>query len=93
MQKYELVLLFKPLLFEDIKNNALKKIETFIKDFGGTLTETDNIGKRLLAYPIKNFKEGYYVEYELALDPAKIKEFKTDLNLVQDVLRYLLIKR
>lgn len=93
MQKYEVMIVFKPLLFEDIKNNSLKKILQTVEKMSGTLTEVDNLGKRLLAYPIKSFKEGYYVEYELDLDPSQSDEFSRQLNLLQDVLRFLVIKK
>lgn len=93
MHKYELVVLFKPLLFEDLKNGAISKINSFISKAKGNMTETDNIGKKLLAYPIKDFKEGYYVEYSVEIDSAKAKELERELNLEQDVLRFLLTRQ
>lgn len=93
MQKYELMVVYKPLLFEDIKKSTISKLETFVKSVNGTLKEVDNMGKKLLAYPVKKFKEGYYVEYKIELDPSHVSAFKNELNLAQDVLRFLLLSK
>jgi small subunit ribosomal protein S6 len=93
MQTYDLMMLYKPLLMEDIKKKTISKIQKLVKDLGGDMTEVDNLGKRILAYPIKKFDEGHYVRYELSLDPSRIEEFKTDVNLLDDVLRFLVIKK
>ncbi len=93
MQKYEVMIVYKPLLFEDIKNNTLKKIQAQVEKLEGKLKEVDNMGKKLLAYPIKKFKEGYYVEYELHMDSGNLLKFQRQLNLMPDILRYLVIKK
>lgn len=93
MQKYELMVVYKPLLFEDIKKSTISKLEAFVKGVNGSLKEVDNMGKKLLAYPIKKFKEGYYVEYVLELEPDQVAAFKNELNLAQDVLRFLLLSK
>ncbi len=90
---YELMVIIKPLLPEDIKSKVLKKIEKLVKQAGGKINETDVWGKRHLAYKIKSHEEGYYVVLDLNLDTDKVKEFEHDLKLESDVLRYLLIKR
>lgn len=64
-----------------------------MKGVNGSLKEVDNMGKKLLAYPIKRFKEGYYVEYQVELDADQVTAFKNELNLAQDVLRFLLLRK
>ena len=93
MQSYELMVVYKPILFEDIKKNTISKILDLVKEMGGSLTEVDNLGKRLIAYTIKGFNEGHYIQYALEIDPGKVDEFKKELQLMQDVLRFLLIKQ
>ncbi len=93
MQEYEVMVLYKPLLLEDIKNNTVSKIKDFIKKNKGEIKEKDNLGKRLLAYPIKKFQEGHYIEYALNLSPSKIEEFKRELRLMDNILRFLIIAK
>ena len=93
MQKYEVMMLYKPLLLEDIKKRTISSVNDFVKSNGGNLTEVDNLGKRILAYPIANFDEGHYIEYLLEINPKHIVELKKEMSLLDDVLRFLIIKK
>ncbi|MCA9381246.1 30S ribosomal protein S6 [Candidatus Dojkabacteria bacterium] len=93
MQKYEVMILYKPLLLEDIKKNTTSEIEKFVSSKGGSIKEVDNLGKRLLAYPIKKFEEGHYIEYTMEIEPSHIKELERELSLLDNVLRFLVIKK
>jgi small subunit ribosomal protein S6 len=93
MQKYELMILYKPLLLDDIKKNTYSKIEEFVKDNNGEIKEVDNLGKRLLAYPVKKFKEGHYIQYDLSLNPNKTAELKRNLTLQDNILRFIMIRK
>lgn len=92
MQKYELMVVLKPLLVEDIKEKVMKKLEKVAKDHKANLEVKELMGKRLLAYPIKKYKEGYYVLFTLEANPAETKDIEKALNLTDEVLRFLLVK-
>ncbi|KXK26638.1 MAG: 30S ribosomal protein S6 [candidate division WS6 bacterium OLB20] len=91
--KYELMVILKPLLPEDIRAGVQKKLETLVKKAKGSVVNVDAWGKRHLAYPIEKHEEGYYIVYDLELDPSKVEEFQKELNLISDVLRSLLSKK
>ncbi len=93
MQKYELMVIYKPILFEDIKTNTISKIEKELKKLGGEMKEVENLGKKLFSYPIKTFKEGHYIQYDLKISPENLDKFKADLSLYSDVLRFLIVKK
>ncbi len=90
--KYEIVLVLKPLLPEDLKTKVLKKVEDYIESQKGKVIKKDVWGKKHLAYPIKKHEEGYYVLYTLNLSPDKLLEFQKELRLMGDVLRDMVIK-
>jgi small subunit ribosomal protein S6 len=46
-----------------------------------------------MAYPIRKFTEGYYLFYETSLDSTRITEIERSLQYMEDVLRYLVIKK
>jgi len=92
MNKYELMIILKPLLPEDIRAQIQKKIEKLIVKGKGKIINTDNWGKRHLAYPIKKHDEGYYIVYKLEMDPTFAQEFQKELKLMNDILRLLLSK-
>lgn len=88
--KYELMLIMKPMLTEDIRANVLKKIEDNITKSKGKVTSQDLWGKRHLAYLIDGNEEGYYVVYNFELDKSKIGQLNNELKFQNDILRYLL---
>jgi small subunit ribosomal protein S6 len=90
--KYELMLILKPMLTEDIRANVLKKIEELITKSKGKVIKQDIWGKRHLAYIIEGNEEGYYVVYNFELDKEKLADFEQKLKFMNDILRFLLIK-
>jgi len=88
--KYELMLIMKPMLTEDIRANVLKKIEDNVTKSKGKIVNQDLWGKRHLAYLIDGNEEGYYVVYNFELDKSKIAQLDNHLKLQNDILRYLL---
>ena len=93
MNKYELMIILKPLLPEDIRAGIQKKIEKLVTKGKGKITATDAWGKRHLAYPIKKHDEGYYLIYKLSLEANLSDKFQGDLKLMNDILRFILIKQ
>ncbi|MBD3363111.1 30S ribosomal protein S6 [Candidatus Dojkabacteria bacterium] len=91
--KYELMIILKPLLPEDIKSKIINKIEGLIKENQGEIVSNDVWGKKHLAYPIKKHDEGYYVLYEMQMPTDNVKEFDSELGLINGVLRFLRVKR
>ncbi|MCX7939689.1 MAG: 30S ribosomal protein S6, partial [Thermoflexales bacterium] len=49
-------------------------------------------GLRTLAYPIRKQREGYYVFTLFSLDAAAVARFEQRLRLIEDVLRYLIVR-
>ncbi|MBN1331730.1 30S ribosomal protein S6 [Candidatus Dojkabacteria bacterium] len=90
--KYELMVIIKPLLPEDIKSKVLARIEKLIVKSKGEIKETDIWGKRHLAYPIKKHEEGYYVVLDIEMPQVNVKEFENELKLQSDILRHVLIR-
>lgn len=91
--KYELMLILKPLLPEEIKSKVIKNIEKLTTESDGSVLSTDVWGKRHLAYPIKKHEEGYYILYEVELSRLKVKEFDRKLALINGVLRFLRVQK
>ena len=91
MKKYELTVLFHPDLEMNI-DPALDKTKKILEAAGGNITKEENDGKKRLAYKIagQEFALYYYFELDLPAEaPAKIS---SQLNINDEVLRYLLVK-
>lgn len=92
VKDYELVVVLKPLLPDDVRKAIHKQIVDLTEESNGSVEDTDVWGKRYLAYDIQGHNEGYYILYWLKLEPAAIKEMRRQLELKQEILRYMIVK-
>ncbi len=93
MRTYELVFIAHPSLEEEGLQGLVDSVRDYVTDAGGNVIDVDHMGRRQLAYPIRNRREGYYVRVHADLEPSAVAEVEHELNLREDVLRYLLIRR
>lgn len=91
MNKYELVLIFKPELSEEDINTVFSRIQQVI-DENGKLEEVHDWGKRKLAYEINYIKEGYYYIVNFDLDPQFVKEIERRCRLFDQIIRYMVVR-
>lgn len=91
MNKYELVLIFKPELSEEDRNTVFSRIQQVI-DENGKLEEVHDWGKRKLAYEINYIKEGYYYIVNFGLDPQFVKEIERRCRLFDQIIRYMVVR-
>jgi small subunit ribosomal protein S6 len=91
LAQYEIAVLFDQGLEIDLEK-ATAKVEKIIADNGGKITNTDNWGKRKLAYPIKGQEFGIYVFYTVEMDGAGVQKINDTLNITDEVIRFLITK-
>jgi len=91
--EYEVMIVLKPLLPDDIRSAINKSIVDTVEQLGGKVVETDVWGKRYLAYPIMSHKEGYYILYNVDMPTSNVAELERQLRLKQEILRFLVVKR
>ncbi len=82
----------KPLLPDDVRKSVHTGIMSLAKELGGSVDDTDVWGKRYLAYKIQGHNEGYYIVYQMTMPSGSIKELRRQMELKQEVLRYIVVK-
>lgn len=93
MQEYELIYIVAPTVEEEGQTVLNERVGTMITNLKGEIAEVKPWGRRRLAYPIKSFREGNYVEMQLKLDPQAVAELERNMRLNESVIRYLLIRK
>jgi small subunit ribosomal protein S6 len=88
---YEIAILFDPGLEIDL-DKASNKVEKIFTDAGGKITNTDNWGKRKLAYPIKKNDFALYVFYIVELPGEAVIGVEQTLNITDEVIRFLITR-
>ena len=91
LQRYEIAVLYDQGLEIDLEK-ATSKVEKIIVSTGGSITNTDNWGKRKLAYTINKQDFAIYVFYTAELPAEGVKKINDTLNITDEVVRFLITK-
>ena len=89
---YEMMYILRPDLSEEQVGNAIQKYQTFLSDRGAENIQIQNRGKRRLAYPIKKYLDGIYIQMNYQADGTQIAPLERAMRLEEEVIRYLTIK-
>jgi small subunit ribosomal protein S6 len=92
LRDYELVVILSPEIGDDTVGDSLGRLEQAITSRGGEVVESNNWGRRRLAYPIQRHLEGNYVVSQIKLDPGQVPSLESSLRISEDVIRHLIIK-
>jgi small subunit ribosomal protein S6 len=83
--------LYHPDLEVDLEK-ATSRVEKLFTDNGGKVTNTDNWGKRKLAYTIKKCESAIYVIYSVDFPPENVRKVESTLNITDEVIRFLITR-
>ena len=88
---YEIAVLYHPDLEIDLEK-ASSKVEKIIADNGGKINNTDNWGKRKLAYPIAKNDFAVYVFYTVDMPGEGVAKVEQTFNITDEIIRFLITK-
>jgi small subunit ribosomal protein S6 len=92
MRRYELMLVLRPDVAEDRVQAVLDRSTRTIATANGQIVKVSPWGRRRLAYPIGQYREGSY--YIILFDsPADaVLELERGLNITEEVMRHLVTR-
>lgn len=93
MRIYEMMLVLDPEMSKEHIDVFLTKIKQLLSDRGAEVLKVEEWGVNTLAYEIKKKKKGYYILLYLRGNSALVAEIEKNLRLMEEVLRYLTVKR
>lgn len=89
---YEVVFIIDPTVSDDEVMKLSEAVQKIITSQGGTITKTEVMGKRQLAYEINHKKDGTYVLLEVEGSGAEIAELERRMRVNDQILRYMTIR-
>jgi small subunit ribosomal protein S6 len=92
LRDYELVTIVRPDITDENLGTVTDRIGQWITSQGGEVTKVDLWGRRRMAYPIRDFREGNYVISQVRLETRASTELERNLKISDDVIRYLLVR-
>lgn len=92
MTEYEVTYILRPSLEESEVEQRANAIAEIVKSQGGEVSAVERLGKKRLAYEIKDVREGNYIVMQFRSQPPVSKELERQLKLHEDVLRALVVR-
>jgi len=93
MNKYELGVVVRADLEDDAFQAEMTRVKDLIERFEGTIEKVDEWGRRKLAYPINKLTEGVYTFITFTSQANAPREIEDRLRIMENVLRFLIIRR
>lgn len=90
LKKYQIILLFSPLLELEKIKEIVQKIKTWIEEKAGKIEKQGEPIKKKLAQPIQKNQEAFYLDLDFQLSGADLPYFQKELNLEKEIIRYLI---
>ena len=92
MKNYELLTIFKPSLDSEELDKAVDKISSDVKAAKGEISSVDKMGRKKLAYDLQGYRDGFFATMIVSLPADAIVEFKRNLKLNDNVLRFMFME-
>ena len=93
MNKYEVIFIVRPTLEETASKEVVKNFEAVLTNNKAKVEKTEFLGRKELAYEIKNYKAGFYylITFEIN-DNVALKEFDRLAKISEDIIRHMIVK-
>ena len=93
MSKYELALVEKAKIEDEVREAVVEKAKSYVARYGGTVTEVEEWGKKRLAYEVQKMREGFYYFIQFEADATCPAEVERHVRIMDNVMRYLIVKK
>ena len=92
MKNYELLAVLKPSLDSEELDKVVEKLSEEVKSYKGEISSVDKLGRKKLAYDVQGYRDGYFTNIILSIPAESIVEFKRNLKLNENVLRFMFLE-
>lgn len=91
LQHYEMLYILPVKYTVDELPAIQNKVKGILAEHGCIVTYDEDMGKRKMAYAIKQVFHGYYFVTEFNMDSAELTKLNNSLRLAPEVLRHLVV--
>lgn len=92
MNKYESVCVLSQDCTNEQLSNMMVKLQNKIAEFSKEEINIRNMGKKTLAYQVKNNKEGYFFVINFQAKSKDLNKLTNFYKVTEQVLKYMVIK-
>ena len=91
-RQYEVVFIVDPAADDDEVTKLTETLKQVATDQGGTVTKTESMGRRKLAYEILHKTEGSFVLLEIEGSGREIAELERRMRVNDRIVRYITVR-
>ncbi len=91
-RNYELMFIVRPDLTDEDVDKVISTIEAQATSAGATVKSVDRMGKRRLAYLVRNFNDGLYILFNLEGPGSAIHEVERRLRVTEPVIKFITVR-
>ncbi|MBV9282909.1 MAG: 30S ribosomal protein S6 [Chloroflexi bacterium] len=94
MNPYEITFIVRPDLEDDQTRGVAEQVTRRLEAMGGEIIAVYpwSPPRRRMAYPIRDFGDGYYVTATFRFNPQSLRELENGLKLNENILRFLVVQ-
>jgi len=90
---YEVMFIVRPDITDEDLDRLISTLETQVGTAGGTVKSVERMGKRRLAYLVRNFHEGNYVLFTIESSSGElVRELERRLRVAEPVIKFLTVR-
>ena len=92
MKDYESIFIVRPSISDEGVKEIVEKFKKIIEKSGGSITKTEQWGKRRMAYEVKKERKGSYSLIQLKGNGSVISDLERNYLLDDSVIKYLTVR-
>jgi small subunit ribosomal protein S6 len=89
---YEIMFIVRPDVEETEMDKLIETFSGYVTTGGGTVTSTEKMGRRRLAYTVKKFNDGFYVLLIVEAPASLISEIERRLRVSEPVIKFITVR-
>ncbi len=92
MNNYETIFLMKDDITEEQRNTVIEKIREYLTK-NGKISVEENLGKKKLAYKVREYEYAYYYLIQFVGKADIISELERKYRINENILKFITIRR
>ena len=78
---------------EEKREELIAKFKAYVEAHKGSVDGVDKIGMKKFAYPINFKNEGFYVIFNMNMDPAEVDAMNKLMTITDGIVRQMFVKK
>jgi small subunit ribosomal protein S6 len=91
-RSYEVMFIVRPDVVDEELDKLVAGFESTVTTGGGTIKNSEKLGRRKLAYTVRKFNDGNYVLLTIAADGTVVAELERRLRVTEPVIKFITVR-